>query len=130
LVVYSLVAKQEKLRDFADHLIFLFPNPHSAIYFSLVSAVFRIFFFSQGQLVCSWKSGNMISILWSHRKLVLILTLNMELPYSSKSKMRARSGSGVRLDYFNRLVYKTILKYQVKPPLFLLYYLLKYGNKG
>lgn len=36
----------------------------------------------------------------------------MELPYSSKSKMRARSGSGVRLDYFNRLVYKTILKYQ------------------
>ena len=46
-------------------------------------------------------------------KIVPIITLNMELPYSSKSKMRARSGSGVRLDYFNRLVYKTILKYQV-----------------
>ena len=83
---------------------------------------YQLFFasiFSQGQLVCSWKSGNMISLLWSHRKLVLILTLNMELPYSSKSKMRARSGSGVRLDYFNRLVYKTILKYQVKPHHFL-----------
>ena len=28
--------------------------------------------------------------------------------------MRARSGSGVRLDYYQRLVYKTILKYQVR----------------
>ena len=28
-------------------------------------------------------------------------------------KIRARSNSGVRLDYYQRLVYKTILKYQV-----------------
>jgi len=36
----------------------------------------------------------------------------MEFTYTAKSKMRARSGSGVRLDYYQRLVYKTILKYQ------------------
>ena len=28
--------------------------------------------------------------------------------------MRARSGSGVRLEYYQRLVYKTIVKYQVR----------------
>ena len=28
-------------------------------------------------------------------------------------KLRSRSGSGVRLEYYQRLVYKTILKYQV-----------------
>ena len=37
----------------------------------------------------------------------------MESPYYSGGKMRTRSGSGVRLDYYQRLVYKTILKYQV-----------------
>ena len=38
----------------------------------------------------------------------------MEFPYTSKNKMRARSGSGVRLEYYQRLVYKTILRYQVR----------------
>nr|CAH0099835.1 unnamed protein product [Daphnia galeata] len=36
----------------------------------------------------------------------------MEFPYTSKNKMRSRSGSGVRLEYYQRLVYKTILRYQ------------------
>ena len=40
--------------------------------------------------------------------------VKMEFPHTGgKSKMRARSGSGVRLEYYQRLVYKTILKYQV-----------------
>lgn len=35
---------------------------------------------------------------------------------STKNKVRSRSGSGVRLEYYQRLVHKTILKYQVHMP--------------
>lgn len=37
----------------------------------------------------------------------------MENHSSNTSKLRSRSGSGVRLEYYQRLVNKTILKYQV-----------------